>query len=127
MITGRSITATRQGISCTQWPLCPNGFLLPTPKLLNENIHRFLAVVTASIIATITIILHNKRSTHTKTAALALTFILLEIFIGMIVVFTNLQSLIVAIHLSNGVIIFAITILLLVSYGKLSQVIHDSQ
>src|SRR5262249_37694836 len=118
MITGRSITATRQGISCTQWPLCPNGFLLPTPKLLNENIHRFLAVVTASIIATITIILHNKRSTHTKTAALALTFILLEIFIGMIVVFTNLQSLIVAIHLSNGVIIFAITILLLVSYGK---------
>jgi hypothetical protein len=37
------------------------------------------------------------------------------------VVLTNLQSLVVAIHLSNGVIVFALTILLLVSYREMAR------
>ncbi|HEX9318032.1 MAG TPA: COX15/CtaA family protein [Nitrososphaeraceae archaeon] len=116
MISGRSITASRQGISCTEWPLCPNGFALPSAKLLYENIHRLLAIVSAISISTITIILRKDQSKHTRVSYLALIFILFEIFIGMFVVFTKLQSIVVAIHLSNGVIVFALTILLLVSY-----------
>jgi hypothetical protein len=34
------------------------------------------------------------------------------------VVYTNLQALLVATHLSNGVVIFALTILLLAAYKK---------
>ena len=116
MISGRSITTSRQGISCTEWPLCPNGFALPSAKLLYENIHRLLAIVSAISISTITIILRKDQSKHTRVSYLALIFILFEIFIGMFVVFTKLQSIVVAIHLSNGVIVFALTILLLVSY-----------
>jgi heme A synthase len=118
MISGRSITASRQGISCTEWPLCPNGFSLPPAKFLNENIHRLLAILSAILVSIITIILRNDQSKHTRISYLALIFILFEIFIGMFVVFTKLQSVVVAIHLSNGVIVFALTILLLVSYRE---------
>jgi heme A synthase len=116
MISGRSITASKQGISCTEWPLCPNGFALPSAKLLYENIHRLLAIVSAISISTLTIILRKDHSKHTRVSYLALIFILFEIFIGMFVVFTKLQSIVVAIHLSNGVIVFALNILLLLSY-----------
>lgn len=118
MISGRSITASKQGISCTEWPLCPNGFSLPPGKFLNENIHRLLAILSAILVSIITIILRNDQSKHTRISYLALIFILFEIFIGMFVVFTKLQSVVVAIHLSNGVIVFALTILLLVSYRE---------
>lgn len=121
MISGRSITASRQGISCTEWPLCPNGFALPSAKLLYENIHRLLAIVSAITISTITIILRKDQSKHTRVSYFALIFILFEIFIGMFVVFTKLQSIVVAIHLSNGVIVFALTILLLVSYRDVTR------
>lgn len=121
MISGRSITASRQELSCTEWPLCPNGFTIPTPKFLYENIHRLLAILSAIAIAVTTIMLVMNRSKYVRIAYIALISILLEIFIGMFVVLTNLESLVIAIHLSNGVILFALTILLLVSYREMTR------
>jgi heme A synthase len=126
MISGRSITASRQGLSCTEWPLCPNGLTMPAEKFLYENIHRLLAILSAIAIGLTTIVLATNNSIYVRIAYIALFSIVLEILIGMLVVLTNLQSLVVAIHLSNGVIVFALTILLLVSYREIARS-HISQ
>jgi heme A synthase len=121
MISGRSITASRLELACTEWPLCPNGLTMPTEKFLYENIHRLLAILSAIAIALTTIVLIMNHSRYVRIAYIALFSIVLEILIGMFVVLTNLQSLVVAIHLSNGVIVFALTILLLVSYREMTR------
>ena len=126
MISGRSITASRQGLSCTEWPLCPNGLTMPSEKFLYENIHRLLAILSAIAIGVTTIVLATNNSRYVRIAYIAFFSIVLEILIGMLVVLTNLQSLVVAIHLSNGVIVFALTILLLVSYREIARS-HISQ
>ncbi len=118
MISGRSITASRQALACTSWPLCPNGFTFPAPKFLSENIHRLLAIMAAITVTLTTIISFMIHSKFKKIAVIALSCIVAEIFIGMFVVYTNLQALLVATHLSNGVVIFALTILLLAGYKK---------
>jgi heme A synthase len=99
---------------------------MPTEKYLYENIHRLLAILSATAIVVTTIVLATNHSRYVRIAYMALFFIVLEILIGMLVVLTNLQSLVVAIHLSNGVIVFALTILLLVSYREKARS-HISQ
>jgi heme A synthase len=118
MISGRSITASRQALSCTSWPLCPNGFMFPGPKFFSENVHRLLAIMAAITVSLTTTISILNKSKFKKIAVIALSCIVAEIIIGMFVVYTNLQALLVATHLSNGVVIFALTILLLAAYKK---------
>jgi heme A synthase len=66
-------------------------------------------------------------SKNVRIAYVALFFIVVEILIGMFVVLTNLQSLVVAIHLSNGVVVFALTILFWFHIGKwLKVILHSS-
>ncbi len=74
-----------------------------------------MATITVAITTTISFMNQSK---FKKIAAIALFCIVLEIFIGILVVYTNLQALLVATHLSNGVTIFALTILLLSEYKK---------
>jgi len=126
MFSGGSFTASGQGLSCTEWPLCPNGLTMPAEKFLYENIHRLLAILSAIAIGVTTIVLTTNHSRYVRIAYIAFFSIVLEILIGMLVVLTNLQSLVVAIHLSNGVIVFALTILLLVSYREIATS-HISQ
>ena len=118
MISGRSITASRQPLSCPSWPLCPNGFMFPAPKFFSENVHRLLAIMAAITVSLTTTISILNKSKFKKIAVIALSCIVAEIFIGMFVVYTNLQALLVATHLSNGVVIFALTILLLAAFKK---------
>jgi heme A synthase len=118
MISGRTITASRQELACTQWPLCPNGIAIPTEKYLLENIHRFLAILSAFSVGITTVMLVMNHSKYVRIGYIALFSIVVEVLLGMFVVLTNLQPLVVAIHLSNGVIVFALTILLLVSYRE---------
>src|SRR5436853_885478 len=50
MLIGTYVDASHQGLSCPDWPLCPNGFNFPPKKYLFEEIHRIVAAVTASVI-----------------------------------------------------------------------------
>src|SRR6059036_3028131 len=50
MLIGVYITSSHQGLSCTEWPLCPNGFGLPTEKHFFEHYHRVMVVIAASLI-----------------------------------------------------------------------------
>lgn len=48
MLIGVYITASHQGLSCPEWPLCPSGFEFPAGKYFFEVLHRLLAVITGS-------------------------------------------------------------------------------
>ena len=114
MLLGIYITASHQGLSCPGWPLCPNGFNFPPPKYFFEHVHRSMAIIAACLIfATAFYAIKNTKNVR-KTAIAA-------ILLGMIVVNEKLEALLVATHLSTGVILFATTLLTFLSSYHLTK------
>jgi cytochrome c oxidase assembly protein subunit 15 len=115
MLIGVYITSSHQGLSCTDWPLCPNGFALPTEKYLFEHVHRLMVVITAGLIFASAAYSARTMSKARKTAIIAAIVVSVQIVIGMLVVNTKLDPLIVAIHLSTGILLFAMTLMTFLS------------
>ena len=115
MLVGIYITASHQGLSCPDWPLCPNGFNFPPPKYFFEHVHRSMAIIAACVIFATTFYAIKKTKNVRKTAIAAGVIVLIQILLGMIVVNEKLEALIVATHLSTGVILFAMTLLTFLS------------
>jgi heme A synthase len=111
MLAGIYITASHQGLSCPDWPLCPNGFNLPLPKYFFEQIHRLIALVTATVIITTAFYATKTTKEVRKTSIIAAVLVLAQIFLGKFVVDSKLEPLLVATHLSTGVLLFAMTLL----------------
>jgi heme A synthase len=111
MLVGVYITSSYQGLSCPDWPLCPNGFDLPPPKYFFEHYHRVMVVITAGLTYAMAAYAVKKASPAKKTALLAAIIISVQIVLGMLVVNTRLQPLLVATHLSTGILLFAMTLM----------------
>ena len=121
MLIGVYISASNIGLFCTEWPLCPNGFNFPPPKYFFEHYHRVLVVITGVFIyATVAYVIKNARITR-KYAIASSIIISFQILLGMLVVNTKLQSLIVAIHLSTGVLLFGMTLMTFLSAYKVTE------
>ena len=122
MLIGVYITSSHQGLSCTEWPLCPNGFGLPTEKHFFEHYHRVMVVIAASLIyATAAYAAKDARPAR-KTAIIAAIVVSVQIVLGMLVVNTKLDPLLVATHLSTGILLFAMTLMtFLASYRMASK------
>lgn len=117
MLIGIYITASHQGLSCPDWPLCPNGFNFPPPKYFFEHVHRVLAVITAGVIFTSAFYSAKKAKNVRTTAVAAGIIISVQIFLGVLVINKKLEALLVATHLSTGVLLFAMTLMtFLLSY-----------
>ncbi|HEY5632099.1 MAG TPA: COX15/CtaA family protein [Nitrososphaeraceae archaeon] len=117
MLIGIYITASHQGLSCPDWPLCPNGFNFPPPKYFFEHVHRVLAVITAGVIFTSAFYSAKKAKNVRTTAVAAGIIISVQIFLGVLVINKRLEALLVATHLSTGVLLFAMTLMtFLLSY-----------
>jgi len=111
MLIGVYITASHQGLSCPEWPLCPSGFEFPTGKYLFEVLHRLLAVITAAIILATAGYAAKRMQAIRKTAIASSIIVSAQVVLGMFVVNTELEPLIVATHLSSGVLLFAMTLM----------------
>jgi heme A synthase len=121
MLIGVYISASNLGLFCTEWPLCPNGFNFPPPKYFFEYYHRVLVVITGVFIYTTTAYA-IKNATSTRKYAIASSIIIsIQILLGMLVVNTKLQPLLVAIHLSTGVLLFAMTLMTFLSSYKIKE------
>lgn len=113
MFIGGYVSAAGLGLSCPDWPLCPNG-LLPDNQFLIEWIHRFVAVTTGTlIIATAIGVWLNKNSDKKIKIAsiLAAIFVVVQITLGALVIDQKLHAVLVAIHLGIGILLFAMTLL----------------
>ena len=118
MLVGVYITSSHQGLSCPEWPLCPNGFDLPSEKYFFEHYHRVMVVITAGLIFATAAYSVNKFKPARKTAIIAAIVMSVQIVFGMLVVTTALEPFLVATHLSTGILLFAMTLMtFLASYN----------
>ena len=121
MLIGVYITSSHQGLSCPDWPLCPNGFGLPPEKYFFEQIHRLMVVIPAGLVYATTIYSVKKMKQAQKTAIVAAIAISMQIVIGMLVVLTRLEPLLVATHLSTGVLLFGMALMTFLTAYRLAR------
>ncbi|MCE2505720.1 MAG: cytochrome oxidase assembly protein [Nitrosopumilus sp.] len=113
MFLGGYISAAGLGLTCPEWPLCPNG-VMPSEEYLIEWIHRLAAATTGVlVIATMVASFLNKRAdTKIKvTSTLATVFVITQITLGALVIDTKLHAVLVAIHLGIGILLFSMVLL----------------
>lgn len=113
MFVGGYVSAAGLGLTCPEWPLCPDG-IMPSNEYLIEWIHRLVAATTGSlVVATMIASWLNKGSdkkikfTSTFAAALVIT----QITLGALVIDLKLHAVLVAIHLGVGILLFAMVLL----------------
>ena len=121
MLVGVYISSSNQGLTCPEWPLCPNGFGLPPEKHFFEHYHRVMVVVTAGLIFATAIYSFKRFKPVQKTAIIAAIVISVQIIIGMLVVYSQLEPLLVATHLSTGILLFAMTLMTFLASYKLRR------
>ena len=93
MFIGGYISAAGLGLTCPEWPLCPNG-LLPNDEFLVEWIHRFVAATTSVLVAVTAVFSWRSPNSNSKirfTSAFACGLIVVQISLGALVIDT-LQS-----------------------------------
>lgn len=115
MLIGVYISSSHQGLTCPDWPLCPNGFSLPSEKHFFEHYHRLLVVITAGLIYATAAYSTKKATPAKKTGIIAAVVVSVQILLGFLVVNTSLQPVVVATHLSTGVMLFAMTLMTFLS------------
>ncbi len=112
MVVGVYFSSIEQGIACTEWPLCPNGlFGAPEERYLVEYAHRLIAAIAAAFIYATAAIVPSKVKRAKKAALIAAAIVSVQLVLGLAVVFTQLNPLLVASHLSTGVSMFALVLL----------------
>ena len=107
MLFGVYIAASHQGLSCEGWPLCPNGFSYPLEKYFFEHFHRMLAITTSAIVIVTALYAVKRVKVARNLSVVSVIIIIIQIILGMLVVDSKLEPLLVAAHLSTGVLLFA--------------------
>ena len=113
MFIGGYVSAAGLGLTCPEWPLCPDG-IMPSEEYLIEWIHRFVAATTGVlVIATMVASLINKNSDRKIkiTSSLATVFVITQITLGALVIDLKLHAVLVAIHLGIGILLFSMVLL----------------
>ena len=121
MLVGVYISSSSQGLSCPEWPLCPNGFGPPSEKHFFEHYHRVMVVITTGFIFATAVYSFKKFKPARKTAIIAAIVVSVQIIFGMLVVTTRLEPFLVATHLSTGILLFAMTLMTFLASYKLRR------
>ena len=114
MLVGVYISSLNRGVACPDWPLCPNGFAFAPEKFFYEHFHRFVAIVAAIFTGISFIFIRKSFWKLNKLVVIIVTsLIIVQIIMGIFVVSSKLNPIIVAIHLSTAVTIFSLIFVLL--------------
>jgi len=123
MFIGGYVSASGLGLTCPEWPLCPNG-VMPSEEYLIEWTHRTTAATTGVlVIATMVASLINKNSDLKIkiTSSLATGLVITQITLGALVIDTKLHAVLVAIHLGIGIWLFAMVLLTVLFAFRISK------
>ena len=113
MFIGGYVSAAGLGLTCPDWPLCPDG-ILPSEEYRIEWTHRLVAATTgALVVATMVASLINKNADLKikVTSSLASVFVITQIVLGAMVIDLKLHAVLVAIHLGIGILLFSMVLL----------------
>ena len=123
MFIGGYVSAAGLGLTCPDWPLCPNG-IFPDEEYFIEWTHRFIAASTGTLVIATTIgcwITKNADWKIKLTSSLAAVFVVTQITLGAIVIDLKLHAVLVAIHLGIGILLFAMVLLTTLFAFRLSK------
>ena len=129
MFIGGYISAAGLGLTCPEWPFCPDG-IMPSEEYLLEWTHRLIAATTALlVIATMVASLINKNSDLKikVTSSLATVFVITQIVLGALVIDLKLHAVLVAIHLGIGILLFSMVLLTTVFAFRISKIPIESK
>ena len=120
MLIGVYITSSHQGLSCLTWPLCPNGFDFPPPKYFFEHVHRSLVLILSIVLFSFTIVsikMISNKGIRIKMI-IASSLLIIQIILGWLVIYSKLNPIVVASHLSTAVALFGMVFVSLLSVYK---------
>ena len=129
MFVGGYISAAGLGLTCPEWPLCPNG-IMPNDEYFIEWVHRTVAATTGVFILATTICAWINKDAGRKikfTSGFASALVVTQITLGAIVIDTKLHAVLVAIHLGIGILLFAMVLLTVLFAFRLGKpVLHTN-
>ena len=111
---GGYVSASGVGLTCPDWPLCPQG-LLPHIDFMIEYIHRSVAATTGMlVIATMAFVLKSKTAPKGMKIAssIAGAAVIGQITLGAIVIVERLQAILVTAHLGLGIVLFSMVLII---------------
>ena len=129
MFLGGYVSAAGLGLTCPEWPLCPNG-IMPDEDYFIEWMHRLVAATTGTlVIATMIASWLNKNSDQKikLTSSLATVFVITQITLGALVIDMKLHAVLVAIHLGIGILLFSMVLLTTLFAFRISKISIQSK
>ncbi len=113
MFIGGYVSAAGLGLTCPEWPLCPNG-VLPNEEYFIEWVHRLVAATTGTLVIATSVVSWINKNADRKikfTSTFAAILVVTQITLGALVIDLKLHAVLVAIHLGVGVLLFAMVLL----------------
>ncbi len=113
MFVGGYVSAAGLGLTCPEWPLCPNG-IFPDEEYFIEWVHRLIAATTGTLVIATAVASWINKNAGRKikfTSTFAATLVVTQISLGALVIDLKLHAVLVAIHLGVGVLLFAMVLL----------------
>ena len=110
---GGYVSASGVGLTCPEWPLCPQGFL-PHEDFIIEYFHRSVAAATGIlVIATMAFTLKSKAAPNGMKIAsiIAAGAVIGQITLGAIVIVERLHAILVTTHLGLGIVLFSMVLM----------------
>ena len=129
MFVGGYISAAGLGLTCPEWPLCPNG-IMPNDEYFIEWVHRTVAATTGLLILATTIGVWINKDAGRKikfTSGFASALVVTQITLGALVIDTQLHAVLVAVHLGIGILLFAMTLLTVLFAFRLGKQVIESK
>lgn len=113
MFLGGYVSSAGLGLTCPEWPMCPDG-IYPGEEYLIEWIHRLVAATAGVLIIATAVGSWTSKGSHWKiraTGTLAGILVVTQITLGALVIDLKLHALLVAIHLGIGIWLFAMVLM----------------
>jgi cytochrome c oxidase assembly protein subunit 15 len=110
---GGYVSASGFGLTCPDWPLCPQG-LVPHQDFIIEYIHRSVAATTGMlVIATMAFTLKARDVPRGMKIAsiIAAGAVIGQITLGAIVIVERLHAILVTAHLGLGLVLFSMVLM----------------
>ena len=120
---GGYVSASGVGLTCPDWPLCPQG-LVPHQDFIIEYIHRSVAATTGMlVIATMVFTLKSKDAPRGMKIAsiIAAATVIGQITLGAIVIVERLHAILVTAHLGLGLVLFSMVLMTLLYALKIDN------
>jgi heme A synthase len=120
---GGYVSASGVGLTCPDWPLCPEGFL-PHEDFIIEYIHRSVAATTGILVIALMVftLKSNQSPLGMKIASIiAAGTVIGQISLGAIVIVERLHAILVTAHLGLGIVLFSMVLITMLYAFKIKN------